>query len=67
MLPQEITTMPSLHLGAHARYQRPRLARFGTFREMTREGFSGTLDGGLILGPDGSATPAADPAQAGSR
>jgi hypothetical protein len=48
-------------------YQPPRVARFGTFREITREGFTGTLDGGLILGPDGSTTPAADPARPGSR
>ena len=42
------------------RYETPRLARFGTFREITREGFTGNVDGGLILGPDGSSTPAAD-------
>jgi len=42
------------------RYQAPRLERFGTFRELTREGFSGNFDGGLILGPDGSTTPAGD-------
>ena len=41
-------------------YQAPRVTRFGTFREITREGFSGNFDGGLILGPDGTTTPAAD-------
>ena len=68
--------MPVQHPGARAphltsgpcpAYQRPRLERFGTFREITREGFVGNLDGGLILGPDGSSTPASDPAQSGSR
>jgi hypothetical protein len=48
-------------------YAKPLVQRFGTFREITREGFTGTLDGGLILGPDGNTTPAADPAQPGSR
>ena len=42
------------------RYEPPRLERFGTFREITRQGFSGNTDGGLILGPDGTTTPAAD-------
>ena len=51
---------------ARAPYQAPRLERFGTFREVTRQGFTGNLDGGLILGPDGSTTPAAD-VVAGSR
>jgi hypothetical protein len=41
-------------------YARPAVHRFGTFREITREGFTGNLDGGLILGPDGSTTPAGD-------
>jgi hypothetical protein len=44
-------------------YTKPQLRRFGTFREMTREGFQGNLDGGLILGPDGNPTPASDPLQ----
>ena len=48
-------------------YAAPRLERFGTLREVTREGFTGNVDGGLILGPDGSTTPAADPARPGSR
>jgi hypothetical protein len=71
--PQEIT-MPvqyvqhAQHMGAHAPYQRPRLERHGTFREVTRQGFSGNMDGGLILGPDGSATPGGDEGfQGGSR
>ncbi len=51
----------------HIHYAAPRLARFGTFREITREGFVGNVDGGLILGPDGNATPANDPAPRGSR
>lgn len=46
--------------GAPTQYERPRLHRFGTFREVTRQGFSGNSDGGLILGPDGTTTPAAD-------
>jgi hypothetical protein len=50
-----------------ARYAPPARGRFVTFREITREGFSGTLDGGLIVRPDGSTAPAADPVQAGSR
>jgi len=41
-------------------YSTPRVERFGTFREITRQGFSGNLDGGLILGPDGTTTPAAE-------
>lgn len=41
-------------------YARPTVQRFGTFREMTRQGFSGNVDGGLILGPDGSTTPGGD-------
>jgi hypothetical protein len=48
------------HQAARASYRTPRLERFGTFREITQEGFSGNLDGGLILGPDGSTTPAGD-------
>jgi hypothetical protein len=42
-------------------YAKPLVQRFGTFREITREGFTGNVDGGLILGPDGNPTPAADP------
>ena len=41
-------------------YQAPRLQRFGTFRQITREGFVGNVDGGLILGNDGTSSPAAD-------
>ena len=52
--------MPVPHPDARAPYQTPRLERFGTFREITREGFSGNVDGGLILGPDGSTTPGGD-------
>lgn len=48
-------------------YSKPQVQRFGTFREITREGFVGNVDGGLILGPDGTTTPAADPAQPSSR
>jgi hypothetical protein len=55
-------------IGTAPRYLAPRLQRFGTFREITREGFTGTVDGGLILGPDGNTSPAADPiATPGSR
>ena len=46
---------------ARPSYGKPQVQRFGTFREITREGFTGNLDGGLILGPDGTTTPAADP------
>ena len=45
---------------SHA-YTKPQVHRFGTFREITREGFTGNLDGGLILGPAGTPTPGADP------
>lgn len=58
--------MTKQQTGARAPYRRPSLERFGTFREITREGFVGNVDGGLILGPDGSTTPAADPST-GSR
>ena len=43
------------------------MTRFRTFREITREGLTGNVDGGLILGPDGSTTPAADEGVRGSR
>ena len=49
------------------RYETPRVQRFGTFRAITREGFSGNVDGGLILGPDGTTTPASNPVTRGSR
>jgi hypothetical protein len=55
------------HHGTRAPYRSPVLERFGTFREITREGFVGNVDGGLILGPDGSTAPAADPRASGSR
>lgn len=42
-------------------YTKPVVERFGTFREITREGFSGNADGGLILGPGGITTPGAEP------
>jgi hypothetical protein len=42
-------------------YVAPRVQRFGTFRQITREGLTGNLDGGLILGPDGNPTDAAAP------
>lgn len=49
-------------------YERPQLHRFGTFREVTRQGFSGNADGGLILSSDGTSTPAGrDGFQGGSR
>ena len=49
-------------------YQTPRLERFGTFREITRQGFTGNNDGGLILGPDGTSAPGGDgPMVGGSR
>ncbi len=62
-----MTTMTRAEAFVPGSYVRPALQRFGTFREITREGFTGNVDGGLILGPDGSTTPAADPAQRGSR
>ena len=52
---------------ALATYAKPRVQRFGTLREITREGFTGNVDGGLILGPTGITTPAADPGVVGSR
>ena len=51
--------VPNDAAAAH-RYEPPRLERFGTFREVTQQGFSGNTDGGLILGADGTTTPAAD-------
>ncbi len=50
-----------MHHTRSRRHERPQVRRFGTFREMTREGFTGNLDGGLILGPNGTTTPGADP------
>lgn len=50
-----------------AAYAKPSLAPFGTFREITRQGFVGNADGGLILGPDGTTAPAADAVVGGSR
>jgi hypothetical protein len=55
-----------MHQRHHAAYAAPRVQRFGTFRDLTREGFEGNLDGGLILGPDGTPPPASDPRR-GSR
>lgn len=52
---------------SRASYSKPRLHRFGTFREITRQGFVGNVDGGLILGPDSTTSPAADEATRGSR
>ena len=50
-------------------YARPRVRRFGTFRDLTRQGFEGNTDGGLILGTDGTTTPAGEggPMTGGSR
>ena len=49
-------------------YAKPQVRRFGTFRELTREGLVGNADGGLILAADGNPTPAAEPrATTGSR
>ena len=45
---------------ARGAYQTPTITRFGTFREITRQGFVGNVDGGLILGTDGTTTPAAE-------
>ena len=61
--------MNQMTRAAAAAYTKPAVQRFGTFREITREGFVGNVDGGLILGPDGATTPAADPGTAtpGSR
>jgi hypothetical protein len=59
--------MRTHHTDAAAPYHTPRLERFGTFREITREGFTGNVDGGLILGTDGSTSPAADLPTEGSR
>jgi hypothetical protein len=40
------------------RYERPSITRFGTFREITRQGFGVVDDGGFIIGDDGSTAPA---------
>ena len=42
------------------RYTKPTLQRFGTFRELTLQGFGFVADGGLIIGADGSTSPAGD-------
>lgn len=34
-------------------YQKPRVERFGTFRELTQVGFNGTTDGFTICGDNG--------------
>ncbi|MBA2683232.1 MAG: lasso RiPP family leader peptide-containing protein [Gemmatimonadaceae bacterium] len=34
-------------------YQKPRVERFGTFRELTQVGFNGTTDGFTICGANG--------------
>ena len=34
-------------------YQKPKVERFGTFRELTRVGFNGTTDGFTICGVNG--------------
>lgn len=35
-------------------YQKPRLERYGTLRELTKLGFTGADDGFTITGPDGA-------------
>lgn len=37
-------------------YQKPKVERFGTFRELTQIGFNGTSDGLTICGTPGSGT-----------
>jgi len=37
-------------------YVKPRLERFGTFRELTKLGFTGASDGFTIIGPDGNSS-----------
>ncbi len=49
-----------LNDAAPGHYHAPRLTRFGSFREITRQGFSGNADGGLILSSDGTSSPAGD-------
>ncbi|HLB09432.1 MAG TPA: lasso RiPP family leader peptide-containing protein [Gemmatimonadaceae bacterium] len=34
-------------------YQKPKVERFGTFRELTQVGFNGTTDGFTICGVNG--------------
>ena len=34
-------------------YQKPKVERFGTFRELTQVGFNGTTDGFTICGNNG--------------
>ena len=35
-------------------YQKPTVQRFGTFRDLTRQGFSGSLDGATFGATNGS-------------
>lgn len=35
-------------------YEKPRVERYGAFRELTQLGFTGASDGFTIIGPDGS-------------
>ena len=35
-------------------YQKPVLQKFGTFRDLTRIGFTGSSDGASVLGPRSS-------------
>lgn len=37
-------------------YQKPRVERYGTFRELTRLGFTGTSDGLLVVNASTGAT-----------
>jgi hypothetical protein len=37
-------------------YSKPKVTRYGTFRDLTQLGFTGSSDGFTIIGPDGSST-----------
>jgi hypothetical protein len=54
-------------ISSGGRYERPTVIRFGTFREITRQGFGVVDDGGFIIGDDGSTAPAGDEALGASR
>ena len=49
---RHLSTSTHYHPPEYARvYQKPVLQKFGTFRDLTRIGFTGSSDGASVLGP----------------